>query len=92
MGTLADFNQLKPSTRYPYVLVIPQTVTERVLGELVQEIGISVYRPFKVIGLHPDVRDHNYTSVLFESGHSVREKYVIGADGARSVVSSLEKE
>lgn len=87
--TIADFGSLKSSTQFPFLLVIPQTVTERVLGEHVRAAGINVLRPLKAVGIQPDQHDKEYTRVLFESGQTVKARYVIGADGARSAVSYL---
>ncbi|TCD69728.1 hypothetical protein EIP91_006495 [Steccherinum ochraceum] len=83
--TIADFSSLK-SSRFPYLLVIPQTVTERVLGEHIKAAGIKVLRPFKAVGIQPDQHDKRYTTVLFEGGQTVKARYVIGADGARSAI------
>lgn len=88
--TMANFDSLKGKTKYPFALLVPQTETESVLGARVQELGISVYRPFKVVGLHPYRQDPNYTEVLFEDGQVIRARYVIGADGAKSTVSTLK--
>lgn len=86
---LADFGPLKSSTRYPFVLIIPQTVTERVLGEHVRSTGVPVLRPFNVVGMQANRHDKTYTSVFFEGGQSVKARYVIGCDGAKSAVSLL---
>ncbi|THH32118.1 hypothetical protein EUX98_g2061 [Antrodiella citrinella] len=84
--SLADFSTLKPYSKYPFVLIVPQTVTESVLGEHMKNIGIAVHRPLKVVGLHPFEHDASYTVALFESGQVIRARYIIGADGARSAV------
>lgn len=85
--TVADFSALESSTKYPFALTVPQTVTESILGKYVQSCGIPVHRPFRVTGMHPNEHDPNYSTVLFENGHAIRARYVIGADGARSAVS-----
>ncbi|KAF9240227.1 FAD/NAD(P)-binding domain-containing protein [Melanogaster broomeanus] len=58
---------LKRYTRHPYVLVVPQNLTEHVLGEKLATSGVTVHRPLKVAKV-------------------ITAKYVVGADGARSVV------
>lgn len=85
--TVADFRPLNSSTKFPYLLIIPQTVSEGILAEHVRAAGIKVLRPFKTVGLQANRHDNRYTSVLFEGGQTVKARYVIGADGARSAVS-----
>ncbi|KAL4248141.1 FAD/NAD(P)-binding domain superfamily protein [Abortiporus biennis] len=85
-NTIADFTKLAPYTKYPFVLVLPQFITERVLGEQVQKRGIRVCRPHKVIGLKINEHDTNMTDVTFEDGQIVTTRYVIGADGSKSAV------
>lgn len=81
-----DFSSLKPYTPFPYVLIIPQSTTEQVLEAQLNELGIHISRPEKVIGLKSI--DSGDLEVTFESGSVITTRYVVGADGARSVVSS----
>ena len=76
-------------TKYPYVLILPQNKTEEVLEEHLKGLGIDIQRPYKAIGIKGDVDELGTTEVLFESGEVIKAQYVIGADGARSVVSSI---
>lgn len=89
LHTVADFTSLTEYTKYPFVLIIPQYVTERILGEKVREKGVRVVRPKRVVGLKINEHDTNMTDVLFESGEVIQARYVIGADGARSTVRVL---
>lgn len=86
LATVVDFSTLKPYTRYPFGLIVPQTVTESILGQHVKQVGIEVRRSLKVVGLRPYENDVNYTVALFESGQVIRARYIVGADGARSTV------
>lgn len=81
-----DFSLIRSYTRFPFVLIAPQQTTERILGERVQEIGITVRRPYKVANLRVNAQDTNLTDVVFEDGQVVQARYVIGADGSKSVV------
>lgn len=82
----ADFSTLAPYTRFPYVLIIPQNVTERMLLEHAESLGVHVLRPFKAVDIKGGGLKDGTVDVAFESGDIVRASYVIGADGARSVV------
>jgi len=85
----ADFSYLVPYTRYPFTLLIPQHVTEYVLGEQVKSLGVRVFRPFRVVGIKNSEHEENILDVLFESGESMHVNYVVGADGAKSTVRQL---
>lgn len=44
-----DFTTLKGSTKFPYVLILPQNITEKVLKEhLETQYQVQVQRPYKV--------------------------------------------
>lgn len=84
-----DFSYISSHTKFPFALMLAQTATENVLEERLNELGVKVVRPFRVVGM----KDSAYgigTDVLFESGEVVRCDYVVGADGARSTVSSID--
>ncbi|KAJ3933337.1 MAG: hypothetical protein NXY57DRAFT_999164 [Lentinula lateritia] len=84
----ASFHYNAPYTKYPFVLILDQTATEHVLEERLRELGVEVKRPLRVVGMK-DSGEGKGTDILFESGETVRSKYVIGADGARSMVRQL---
>ncbi|KAJ7872849.1 hypothetical protein B0H14DRAFT_2721391 [Mycena olivaceomarginata] len=74
-----DFSLLAPYTKFPFGLAV--------MLEKLDHLGIKVWRPFKVVSLLPsqDTEEQMF-DVRFESGEIVKAKYVIGADGANSVV------
>ena len=79
------FDQLP--TRYPYTLMIPQSVTEAVLLRRLREAGSEVHRPYAVTGLRQDA--DGVTVDVSAEGRApltVRARYVVGADGMHSVV------
>ena len=90
-GVLAspDIAYLKQYTRHPYAVVIPQNLTEHALGTKLASFGVSVHRPLKVVGMKRNAENGQLTDVAFEDGRVITAKYVVGADGARSVVSPL---
>lgn len=52
-----------------------------------QSVGVQVQRPHKVVEMKRNEKDPRITDVSFEDGQVVRARYIVGADGARSVVS-----
>jgi 2-polyprenyl-6-methoxyphenol hydroxylase-like FAD-dependent oxidoreductase len=76
-----DFSTLP--TEYPYSLMVPQSTTERLLLERLEELGGSVLRPKTVTMV---VQDGEGVTATFDDGSVIRARYVVGADGIRSVV------
>ncbi len=74
-------------SRFPFILVIPQSETERLLEEYLAELGVQVERGTEFLGYeekaggvvarleHPD-----------ESEERVSARYLVGTDGAHSTV------
>ena len=56
------------------------------LAERVKEEGIAVYRPAKVVNLAPNELDPDTTDVVFEDDQVIQARYVVGADGTKSIV------
>ncbi|KAF9240228.1 FAD/NAD(P)-binding domain-containing protein [Melanogaster broomeanus] len=77
---------LKQHTRHPYILVVPQNLVEHALGEKLASSGVTVRRSHRVVGLKRNEANSQLTDVTFEGGKVITAKYVVGADGARSVV------
>jgi len=83
------FDPLKKYSAHPYALYIPQNVTERVLGEKLQSLGVQVQRPHRVVGMKQNENDSRITDVSFEDGQVIKARYIIGADGARSIIRTI---
>jgi rifampicin monooxygenase len=73
-------------TAHPYILGIPQTVTERLLTEHATELGVEIRRGCELVGLSQD--DHGVTVELAD-GTQLRSRYLAGCDGGRSTVRKL---
>lgn len=73
-------------TRHPYILVVTQNVAERTLEKKLASLGVNIHRPLKVVRLNRNAESSLLTDVTFEDGSVITTAYVIGADGARSVV------
>ncbi|ESK88691.1 monooxygenase fad-binding protein [Moniliophthora roreri MCA 2997] len=84
-----DFSCLSSYTRFPYFLVVPQTITEQVLEDHVQALGIRIFRPFTAVGMKASASGQGSLDVSFESGEVVTAEVVVGADGSKSVIRQL---
>jgi rifampicin monooxygenase len=73
-------------TAHPYVLGIPQTITDRLLAEHATELGAEIRRGRELAGLSQD--DHGVTAGLAD-GTQLRSRYLVGCDGGRSTVREL---
>ncbi|WP_344160778.1 NAD(P)/FAD-dependent oxidoreductase [Kribbella yunnanensis] len=83
---LAGFGFRSLRTNHPYTLTIPQTVTEAVLLERLEELGGSVLRPRSAVGL---TQDANGAQVTLDTGDVINAQYVVAADGVRSTIREL---
>src|SRR5262245_12457414 len=73
-------------TAHPYVLGIPQTITDRLLFERAVELGAEIRRDCELVGLSQD--DDGVTAELAD-GTQLRSRYHVGCDGGRSTVRRL---
>jgi 2-polyprenyl-6-methoxyphenol hydroxylase-like FAD-dependent oxidoreductase len=88
-GSFAGITKPAPSrldTAHPYILGIPQNVTERLLAEHAIEAGTEIRRGCELTGLSQDG-----TGVIAElaDGTRLRARYLVGCDGGRSLVRKL---
>lgn len=74
-------------SRYRYILALPQNETEAILTDRLTSIGGKIERGHEAVGLVQD-RTGATVTVQDPDGMStpVRARYVVGADGYRSVV------
>ncbi|GIJ07202.1 rifampin monooxygenase [Micromonospora andamanensis] len=73
-------------TAHPYVLGIPQPVTDRLLAERAAEVGAEIRRGCELVGLSQD--EHGVTVELAD-GSRLAGRYLVGCDGGRSTVRKL---
>ncbi|MBB1261552.1 rifampin monooxygenase [Streptomyces alkaliterrae] len=81
-------------TAHPYVLGIPQNLTERLLEEHAVRVGVEIRRGCGVVGLEQD--EHGVTveaagaeGASAGGGKELRARYLVGCDGGRSTVRKL---
>ncbi|KAK0241413.1 hypothetical protein EDD85DRAFT_1020217 [Armillaria nabsnona] len=80
---MAEMEELRAYTRFPYVLLVPQYSVEEVLNAKLRELGVQVVRPLRVVAMK-SCKEHHGLEVSFETGEVIRTRYVIGADGKQS--------
>jgi len=86
-GATVDLTKLR--TRYPMVVMVPQSGTEHVLEERARQLGAEIVRGAEVVGLSQDA-DEVRLEVQGPGGlEVVQAAYVVGADGAHSAVRRL---
>jgi 2-polyprenyl-6-methoxyphenol hydroxylase-like FAD-dependent oxidoreductase len=73
-------------TAHPYILGIPQPVTDRLLAERAAELGAELRRGRELVGLSQD--DQGVTAEMAD-GTRHRSRYLVGCDGGRSTVRKL---
>jgi 2-polyprenyl-6-methoxyphenol hydroxylase-like FAD-dependent oxidoreductase len=73
-------------TDYPYTLMIPQNITEKVLLDRLEELGGAVHPPYVATGLR-QAKDSAH--VTLNSGDVIKAKYVVAADGMNSTMRKL---
>ncbi|MFD4209840.1 rifampin monooxygenase [Micromonospora tulbaghiae] len=90
-GFFAGIDKPAPAdldTAHPYVLGIPQTLTDRLLADHAAEVGAEIRRGRAVTGLEQD--DDGVTVHLDgEPSEPLRARFVVGCDGGRSTVRKL---
>jgi rifampicin monooxygenase len=73
-------------TAHPYVLGIPQNITDRLLAEHAAEVGAEIRRGCELVGLS---HDEDGVTVELADGTRLRARYLVGCDGGRSTVRKL---
>lgn len=83
-----DFDPLQ--TRYPYLLCLEQSTTERVLTEHLATLGVKIERGVELVGLRQDASQVEARLAHADGRQETcRAAYVVGADGAHSTVRHL---
>ncbi|WUH99084.1 rifampin monooxygenase [Spirillospora sp. NBC_00431] len=77
---------VRPDTTHPYVLGIPQPVTERLLAERATELRTEIRRGCELVGLS---QDEDGVTVELADGTQTRARFLVGCDGGRSTVRKL---
>jgi 2-polyprenyl-6-methoxyphenol hydroxylase-like FAD-dependent oxidoreductase len=70
-------------TRHPYGLALFQKHIERIMATWVAELNVPIHRGVDVNGF---AQDDGGVTVALSDGRSLRAEYLVGCDGARSLV------
>lgn len=82
-----DFDVISKKTRYPYMLVLPQAKSERILVSRLLDLGLSILWQTKLTSFEEVSTGVLATLALPDGRISERHyAYVIGCDGASSLV------
>lgn len=73
-------------TRHPTLLMLPQDRTERILGDCLAKAGGRIHRGYRVETVMQDAAGAHAVVTSAEGRQVVAARYVVGADGMRSVV------
>ncbi|MFI9837726.1 FAD-dependent monooxygenase [Nonomuraea sp. NPDC051941] len=83
-GATLDLRSLE--TRFPMILIVPQSGTEHVLEARARELGVEIVRGAEVTGIRQDARR---VELDLADGRTESAAYVVGCDGAHSAVRRL---
>ncbi|WP_406201180.1 FAD-dependent monooxygenase [Kitasatospora sp. NBC_01560] len=94
VGSLRLFNKVRVDlgslpTRFPFVLITPQSNTERLLQERALKAGASILRGVEVTGLRQDAEGVTLEAQEDGAATSYRARYAVGTDGVHSTVRDL---
>ena len=84
LGTALDFSVF--DTRFPFTLLLPQATTEALLEERALELGVEIRRGHFVETAEPFADGVVLEGRNGEASFRFSARYVVGADGARSLV------
>jgi len=90
IGRLPLSERGQDATPYPYILILGQDDNEKIMGENLGKLGLTVRWNTELVGLEQDGDGVTATLKLADgTSQSLRVPWVAGCDGARSAVREL---
>ncbi len=87
LETRLDFSVL--DTTFKFTMLISQVMTETLIEERARALGVDLRRGYEVKELRQDAEGVDLSGTAAGQAFRCRARYVVGADGARSVVRQL---
>jgi 2-polyprenyl-6-methoxyphenol hydroxylase-like FAD-dependent oxidoreductase len=75
-----------PDRPYPNIMMVPQSLTERILRDHLQALGVMVLVGNKLVGLEQDGKHVAATVVSRRGMSAMSARYLVGTDGGSSFV------
>ena len=66
-----DFNGLIGKTQFPFYILLPQNQTEDILNKKLEQVGIPVFRSYKVVDVQTNTNNSSLVDVSFGDRKSV---------------------
>src|ERR1019366_840386 len=86
---LVDFTLDRIASRYPYALFLPQSETEAILNSKMESLGVRTERQVELTSLTQNGGIHATLRHRDGNAEEVNPRWLIGCDGAHSVVRTL---
>jgi 2-polyprenyl-6-methoxyphenol hydroxylase-like FAD-dependent oxidoreductase len=83
---LLDLSFDRLNSRHPYLLMLPQDVTEAVLAERLAALGGTIHRGITATAVHQTDEAAQVTVMTAAGERTIRARYVVGGDGMHSTV------
>lgn len=84
-----NFDLDNTTIRYPIPFILPQPEVEKALETELRNRGVKVERGLEVVEIN---LQEDYVEVRLKNGEHVKARYVVGCDGAHSVVRKSQSE
>lgn len=84
LNTRLDFSMF--NSTFPYTLFLPQATTEKLIEEHALAIGVEIRRGCTVSNVGQDNQSVWVKASTDETSFHLQSRYLVGADGARSIV------
>lgn len=85
LGSLTMTPDIAPAVHYPFPTVLPQPDVEEAFGNVLVSRGVKIEWGKEVVSVQCKEGDE-FAEAILSSGERIRAKYIVGCDGAHSLV------